>query len=179
MNPMSEYGETESAVEKLATKTNGDRTTMRELKELLLAVHHDSRARDKRILDKIDEHSSKKYHVTKEEFDGIIEVFCKKHEDRDKKIDHLELDLDESVKTLEKELLEIRDNCVRMHLREPRRSTDAQTENWGVSVFGGDEDEEAGDMRRAWRTLRWFVLAAGGAFLVAVGTELSHLIFGG
>lgn len=179
MNPMSEYGETEGAVERMAARSNGQQTTMRELKELLLAVHHDSRARDKKVLDKIEEHVTAMYHVTKEEFDDIVETFCKKHEDRDRNIEKLEQDLGADVEKLEKELLTIRDNCVRLHLRSPRRATDPPTESWGPSYFGGGEDEEAGDMRRAWRLLKWVFIVVGGTILVAAGNCLSRALFGG
>lgn len=40
-------------------------------------------------------------------------------------------------------------------------------------------DEEEWELRKAWRFMKWVVLAAGGAFVVAVGSELSNLIFGG
>jgi len=36
-----------------------------------------------------------------------------------------------------------------------------------------------GDMRRWWRTAKWFVILFVGAVIVMVGDQLGHIIFGG
>lgn len=72
MSALENHRETEGAVERMATKANGNRTTMREIKELLLAVHHDSKARDYEILDKLDEHVTLYYHIKPEEFEALM-----------------------------------------------------------------------------------------------------------
>ena len=64
--------ETDSAVEKLLLKKNGSRTTMTDLKEILLAVSHDSRKRDGLILAKLDAHMTDKVHLDDDEFTKLI-----------------------------------------------------------------------------------------------------------
>ena len=40
-------------------------------------------------------------------------------------------------------------------------------------------DDEMGDIRRWWRTAKWFVILFVGAVIVMVGDQLGHIIFGG
>jgi hypothetical protein len=41
------------------------------------------------------------------------------------------------------------------------------------------EDEELGDLRRFWRTFKWFVITFGVAVLVMLADQLGNIIFGG
>ncbi len=92
--------ETDSAVEKLLLKKNGSRTTMVDLKELLIAVNHDSRARDLWLCQLLEDHCEVQYHVTKPEFDAIVAKFAQKHERRDKDVEALKEELDEVRQTV-------------------------------------------------------------------------------
>jgi hypothetical protein len=40
-------------------------------------------------------------------------------------------------------------------------------------------DEEAVDMRKAWRTVKWALIVIGSGVLVALADQIGHLIFGG
>lgn len=155
--------ETDSAVEKLLLKKNGSRTTMTDLKEILLAVSHDSRKRDGLILAKLDAHLTDKVHLDEDEFTKLIEGFADKHVVRDAIVSDIKAEVDA-----------IKENCLQLHTRAPRRAGDSETEDWGNS-FG---DEELGDIRRFWRVGRWFVMAIAAPFLVAAGNELSRALFG-
>jgi hypothetical protein len=41
------------------------------------------------------------------------------------------------------------------------------------------ESEELGDMKRAWRIVKWSLIVIGGGILVALADQIGHFIFGG
>ena len=47
----------------------------------------------------------------------------------------------------------------------------------GASVGCSLEDEEMGDIRRAWRVARWFILGAATPFVFALGDHLAKMIW--
>lgn len=152
--------ETGSALEKILLEDNGDRVTLKQLKEYIVASSHDSRARDGLILAKLDAHAEEMLHMTPGGFSEFMDG-------RDAIITEIRADMDA-----------IKANCLEVHTRSPRRRTDPETEEWGQSVFGGKEDEEMGDLRRAWRVLKWVVVVIGGTMMVVVGEKLASMIFG-
>jgi hypothetical protein len=118
MSALEQHRETEGAVERMATKANGNRTTMREIKELLLAVHHDSRERDYEILGKLDEHINTMHHMTNDEFEALLQ-----------------------------------------------------------SIKDRDSGED-GDIRRAWRSMKWLAISAGGALVVVLVNMIAKALTG-
>jgi hypothetical protein len=140
--------ETDSAVEKLLLKKNGSRTTITDIKELLLAVSHDSRNRDALVLARLDAHLSDKVHLDEDEFAKLLEGFARKHADRDTVVSDIKAEVDA-----------IKENCLELHARAPRRATDPETEDWGNSF--GEKTR-----REVW--LMWLLSTAVGKVLLVV-----------
>lgn len=173
MTPERLAHETDSAVEKLLLKKNGERKTVQDVFEIVVAMNHDRRSDAVLLLNEIknsreltERHLREDVRMTNEEFSKFINGFNLKHEHRD-----------EVVTSLEKELESIKENCLEIHKRAPRRKDDPDTEDWGTGMY--EQDVELGDLRRAWRVLKWVVVVVGGTLLVAAGDHLSHLIWGG
>lgn len=164
--------EADSAVERLLLKSNGQKKTANDVFEVVVAMNHDRRADTALLLAEVKatngllaDHCTSKVHMTDEEFRAFIARFDKRHDDRDA-----------IVTVIENDLEDVRRNCTQLHSRAPRRKTDPETEDWGNGMYA--EDQELGDLRRAWRFLKWVVIVVGGAVLVAVGDQLSHRLFG-
>lgn len=167
MTPERLGHETESAVEALLLKKNGDRKTVQDVFEIVVAMNHDRRADAILLLSELktnreilEKHLREDVRMSNDEFDNFIQEFRDEH------------------KEIEKEILDIKENCNKARERQPRRATDPTTEDWGLSMNMTLEDTEMGDMRRFWRVVKWAAIVSGAAFLVAVGDELSHLLFG-
>lgn len=167
MTPERLGHETESAVEALLLKKNGDRKTVQDVFEIVVALNHDRRNDAilmlnelKNAKDILERHLNEDVRMSNDEFDDFIQEFRDEH------------------KEIEKDILSIKENCLKANARSTRRATDPETENWGLSMNASLEDTEMGDMRRFWRVMKWTAVVSGAAFLVAVGDELSHLIFG-
>jgi hypothetical protein len=163
--------ETDDAVEQLLLRRNGQKKTVQDVFEVVVAMNHDRRSDTVRLLGEIranremvQKHLTEDARMTNVEFAELISGFNQKH-----------LDRDVLVAELDRELDGIKENCAKLHTRAPRRRDDPDTEDWGRSY--GD-DEEMGDIRRLWRTARWVVIVVGGTMLVAVGDQLSHRLFG-
>lgn len=171
MTPERLSRETDSAVEQLLLKRNGEKKTVQDVFEVVVAMNHDRRA-DALIMlgemkdtrDLLRRHLTEDVRMTKPEFDQFIDGFMKMHQDRR-----------EEVAQLREEMDDIKSNCVEVHKREPRRKTDPETEDWGSSMF--QEDQEIGDLRRAWRVLKWGVVVLVGTLMVVLGDEIAHTIF--
>lgn len=142
--------ETDGAVEKLLIEKNGAKKTVTDVFEVLIAIHHDSKKRDARIMEKLDSHLYDYVHLSRDDFEQLIGSFDERHEMKDEMLNRIEAELREDIEIM-------KENCVKIHAKP--------------------EDAELGDLRRAWKVVRWGVLVIGGAFLVAFGNELSQLIF--
>jgi hypothetical protein len=158
--------ETESAVETLLLKKNGERKTVSDVFEIVVAMNHDRRTDNLRLLseiaknsDLLEAHARDYVHMDSAELAGFMAPFAKRHDERDAIVD-----------VIEKDLQKVQAHCEELHGRAPRRSGDPDTEDWGNS-FG---DEELGDIRRFWRVGKWFVVAVAAPLLVALGNELSR-----
>lgn len=152
--------ETGTAVQKLLIKKNGGNRTLADAFDLLIAMDHDARHRDGLVLSKLEQHIDRQMHMTQSEFDRFMAV-------RNNILDELRADV-----------AEIEANCTRVHDRAPRRASDDAGKDWGKSVFGGKEDEETGDIKRAWRLGKWFVAAAVLMSLDIFARYLSHVLLG-
>ena len=152
--------ETENAVEKLLLTKNGAKKTVADVFELVLAVNHDSKARDSSIA-------------------SLLESHCAEANVRDVEIDELQAWRAESTERCPERVLAIvqREHEARheKHLAA-EHGDDSGGEDWGRGVF---EDTEMGDIRRFWRTGKWFVMVAAAPFIVALGDQISHRLFGG
>lgn len=86
--------EMDGAVEKLLLKKNGDPKTLQDLFELQIAMHHDSKGRDLKLLTMIENHLENDVNMSKVDFDNMIAGFRKRHDDRDKRMVNIEKELD-------------------------------------------------------------------------------------
>lgn len=159
--------ETELAVEELVVKKNGKTKTANDVFEVLVAMHHDSKKRDAIIISQLEKHCEQFVHFEEHELEEYVKPFRELHKEKEADISHIEHDI-----------LELKENCKALHQREPRRSTDPPTENWGTGLGKTLEDEEMGDIRRVWRVLKWVVIVASAPLLVALGNKLASLIWG-
>lgn len=181
MTPLGLPGsETDGAFEELLLKKNGDPKTVQDLFECFVALNHDQKTNWRAMIKEIrsvaecvDSHRTEDVNMTKEQFaefmvgrdrilkdlevriEGRIAESCaERHE--------AEVKLENEIKAIWQEIR-----------RDPRRSGDDATENWGKSIFGDDQRSWL-EVIFAWKTIKWFVAAA----VVIALDVVSHQIAG-
>ena len=148
-------GETDSAVEKLLLRKNGDPKTVTDVFEVLVAMHHDSQHRDRRIEGMIHEHLREIVHMKPDEFDKMVESFTKRHEARDSVVASMQT----TIHLLEADIAVLKEHC--NEIRE---------------IEGIYEDDEIGDIRRIWRVAKWVLGIAALPLIVALGNLISNAL---
>jgi len=169
MTPENLSRETDSAVEQLLLKANGRKKTVQDVFEVVVAMNHDRRSDTLRLLKEIqcnrealERHLLDKLHWTADEFAEFVAG-------RDS-IDALSVQSVEKVEDdLREELEGIKENCIRMHARAPRRKNDPETEDWGNS-YGSEQ------AKQVW--LMWLLGTGLGRVLVYVAGGVSMLVIG-
>ena len=159
MTPGNLASETDSAVEALLLKRNGQKKTVQDVFEVVVAMNHDRRADTLRLLseiqcnrDLLDDHINSKLHWTPSEF----REFMAGRDEIDEKATSAILGVESDLRA---DLAEVKENCANLHGRAPRRSGDRPGEDWG-----GCYSEEQG--KQVW--LMWLLGTAVGRVLVFV-----------
>jgi hypothetical protein len=157
-------GELAGAFEKLLLRKNGGEKTVNDVCEFLVAMHHDSQARDKKLKEALVQlgedlecHEQENVHLLKPDFETLIKGFEAKHSERDVVLRGVV----SSVNLLEADVAILKEHCKEI---VPEGAFEP-------------EDEMLGDIKRAWRVARWFVLGISVPFVVALGNKLTEVLF--
>jgi hypothetical protein len=151
--------------EKLDEHIKEDRTTLVEVHDMLTQMQQKSRAIAKGITDTMEKHLASVEHMTPAQFEHFVkerDLILEVHKAQGKE-EHLEF----HQKHLDKD-----------HAAEPRLTDPEGSELFMKREMAFPEDEEYGDIRRAWRTMRWFALALALILLDIFGRYLSHILLG-
>ena len=150
---------TESKVRQWAMRMNGEPITNKDVVELVLAVDDDGNDRHRETLEKLDDQHARL--IALEEWRSgcpaaTVELVSAEHAER-----HAQ------------HMLE----CHAPHREGDPPESDYTDERSGLSATLTVADEEMGDMRRAWRVLRWGVAAFVIPIIAAGGYKVAQLIF--
>lgn len=130
----------DSAVQKIATEKNGGEVTKQLFWDIVVALSKD--------IKRADEEGEKRHAETFK----LLEAHVKWDEERSAE---LAKNLAQREREQAKICAEEHEALMKRLHAAPNRSTDPPG-----SDYTGERDEEMGDIRRAWRFIRWFVAAA-------------------
>jgi hypothetical protein len=154
----------ERKVREWAKGRNGDPLTNKDVVDLVLAVDADGDARHVETIGRLDDVDER--HIS----------LCL----RVSELETVSVGCSERVKAFVASEHDVRHTeHMASHHGPERRADDPPDSAFlekRLSAF--PEDSEMGDLRRAWRTLRWFALAFGLIFVDMFARYLSHTLFG-
>lgn len=152
----------ESKVREWAQKKNGDPLTVKDVVDLVLAVDADSDERHEETLELLAQHvkdDKARAAVIADELTQWRALQAEECANRHRVL-------------FTEEMLEL----PRL-IRRPHRASDPESADYRLKAEP-PQDEEVGDMKRAWRFLKWFVVAFGLIFIDMFARYLSHTLFG-